>query len=235
MIGIIGAMQVEIAGLKDKMEIKETKQIAGISFYSGTIHGVDCVLACCSPGKVNAAVCAQCMILEYHPSLVINSGVAGGIGEGVHMGDLVVAESVVQHDMDTSALGDPKGYVSGPDITYFPASAPVVEAILKAAVPIYAGGTHQGIIATGDQFIGSNQKLMEIRKDFGAICCEMEGGSIGHTCYLNQVPFAVIRTISDNGNDDAAMDFLQFSKEAAEKSTRLLYDILPALDTGLKS
>lgn len=230
MIGIIGAMPIEIADLKERMEIARERVIAGITFYQGDIHGVPCVLACCSPGKVNAAACTQAMILAWSPSLIVNSGVAGGIGKDVHMGDLVIAERVVQHDMDTSALGDPKGYLSGINQIFLPADKAASGVIREAARRYYQGTIHMGVIATGDQFVSSNQKLEDISRDFGAIACEMEGGSIGHVCVLNKIPFCVIRTISDNGNDEAAVDFTQFSDEAARKSTALLYDILPELN-----
>ena len=229
MIGIIGAMPIEIADLKERMDIASERVIAGITFYQGDIHGAPCVLACCSPGKVNAAACTQAMIMAWAPSLVINSGVAGGIGRDVRMGDLVIAESVVQHDMDTSALGDQKGYISGINQIYLPADKAASGVIREAARRYYDGAIHTGIIASGDQFISSNRKLEELSGEFGAVACEMEGGSIGHVCVLNRTPFCVLRTISDNGNDDAAVDFTQFAKTAAEKSTALLYDILPEL------
>lgn len=229
MIGIIGAMPIEIEDLKQKMEDKNGRVIAGMTFYQGKIHGVPCVLACCSPGKVNAAACAQAMAMAYAPSLIINSGVAGGIGREVHMGDLVIAERVVQHDIDTSALDEQIGLIPGINRVFLSADKTAANLIREAAKRHYQGAIHMGIIATGDQLVSSNQRLEAISREFGAIACEMEGGSIGQVCVLNKIPFCVIRTISDNGNDEAAMDFTQFSDEAAKKSTALLYDILPEL------
>ncbi len=222
-------MPVEIAGLLEQMEHKTARRMAGMDFYTGEISGVPCAVSCCWPGKVNAAACAQAMITVFGPALVINSGVAGGIGESVQQGDLVLAERLVEHDMDTTATGEPKGFVTGPELVYFPADARALAALREAAAPIYPGGVHVGTVATGDQFIGSNQKMEALRAEFGAIACEMEGAAVAHVCYLNGVPCAVLRTISDNGDDNAAFDFEAFAGEAAAKSTRLLAQLLPRL------
>ena len=230
MIGIIGAMEIEISGLREQMENRQTEHISGIRFDWGTIHGVLCAVAVCGPGKVNAAVCAQAMVMRFHPRLLINSGVAGGIGENVQIGDVVIATAVVQHDMDTSPLGDPVGLIPGLHLTEIPADEQASQILADHAQKIYQGGVFRGIIATGDQFMSDRNKIAAIAEQFHAMACEMEGGSIGQVCYMNKTPFTVLRAISDNGNDDAVLDYPKFAKEAADRSIALLSEALPLLD-----
>ena len=229
MIGIIGAMQMEVEHLKKELQDSHVRTIASIAFHQGTLNGIPCVVAQCSPGKVNAAVCAQIMILSYHTDLIINTGVAGGIGAGIEIGDLVIATAVVEHDMDTTSLGDAMGLISGLNQVEIATDPALTEKIAEEAASCYGAPVHKGIIATGDQFISANTKLEWIAKTFHAICCEMEGGSIGHVCAMNHIPFAVIRAISDNGNDNATVDFAQFAVSAAEKGAKFLYHLMPKL------
>lgn len=221
MIGIIAAMDVEIEGIRARLAEPDVRTVSGIAYISGKLLGKDCVIARCGVGKVNAAVCTQTMILLYHPDFIINTGAAGGIGEDIRIGDIVVADYVVQHDMDTTALGDEKGLISGPDIVKIPCAKDLMEKIQQAAKSLDVR-VHVGTVATGDQFIGSADKLKGISEDFGASACEMEGASIGQVCYLNGVAFGIIRAISDNADSTAHMDFPQFVKMAAEQSVRLL-------------
>ena len=229
MIGIIGAMDIEVQGLKDRMKNLVTETVGSIEFSTGILHGVECVVARCGIGKVNAAMCAQTMILRYSPSAIINTGVAGGIGRGISIGHIVVAKNVVQHDMDTTAVGDPKGFLSGLDLVAIPCSEKLIEEILRAAEDSDGPACHIGTIATGDQFIHEQGALEKIRETFGASACEMEGGSIGQVCYINKVPFTVVRAISDNANDDAHMDYPKFLKIAVKKSFELLTELMPLL------
>lgn len=229
MIGIIGAMQVEVEDLLAEMQDSRDETVSGIDFYSGTLSGVPCVVAQSGIGKVAAAVCAQTMLLRYQPKVLLCEGVAGGIGSEVHIGDLVVATALVQHDMDTTALGDPAGYISGLGKVELPVPAALVRCIAACAREFYDGHVCQGIIATGDQFIADNQKMHSIAGAFGAIACEMEGGAIAQACCMAGVAYAVLRTISDNGDDDASVDFPTFAAETAHKNTALLLKLLPQL------
>ena len=222
MIGIIGAMDMEVNGLKERMQNAEVETIGTIDFYKGTIQGVPCVVARSGVGKVNAAICAQIMALVYRPKAIINTGVAGGIGKGVSVGDVVVSRGLVQHDMDTSAVGDPKGFISGINLITIPATEKLVNLVVEKAKHTYQGAVHIGIIATGDQFIGQSDQ-------FQAIACEMEGGSIAQVCYMNGIDFVVIRAISDNADEAANISFEQFAAMAAEKSIQLLCEVLPVL------
>ena len=205
-IGIIGAMEVEVNSIIAKLGGDESDSVAGLVFHRGELEGVPVVVAECGPGKVNAAVCAQIMILNYKPRLVINTGVAGGVD--VKIGDLVAAECCVQHDFDTTAMGDPLG-------TLFIRREGESEDILK--LPCDAGA-----IATGDIFVADKEKNRWLGEKFGARAVEMEGGSIAQVCYMNNIPCAVLRAISDSANDDSPVDFPSFAKETAEKSAQLL-------------
>lgn len=225
MIGIIGAMQIEIESLKDKMESLKIESFSGIEYNIGKINGVKCVCAVSGVGKVNAAVCTQTMILKYNPSAIINTGVAGGIAPGMRVGDIAIAEDVMQHDMDTSAVGDAKGMISGINIVKIPCNKNIIEKIENFLV--LSNTTFQkGTIATGDQFINNSEKLKEIRREYNAIACEMEGGSIGQVCYINNVEFAVIRAISDTADNDATVSYNKFAKQAADLSSSIVINII---------
>ena len=231
MIGIIGAMAVEVEGLIAAMENKSPETVSRMTFWRGTLAGVECVVAQCGAGKVNSAVCAQTMILRYGASPIINTGVAGGVGSrAVRIGDLVVAEGVTQHDYDTTPIDGDKGRdlpILGRSV--LETDAHVSGLLADCAREVYNGNVHRGLIATGDQFIGGKERLHAIAERTGAIACEMEGGSIGQACALADVPFAVLRAISDNADDNAVDDFPKFAKESAEKSVALLQEALPRL------
>ena len=231
MIGIIGAMAVEVEGLIAAMENKSPETVSRMTFWRGTLAGVECVVAQCGAGKVNSAVCAQTMILRYGASPIINTGVAGGVGSrAVRIGDLVVAEGVTQHDYDTTPIDGDKGRdipILGRSV--LETAARVSGLLADCAREVYDGNVHRGLIATGDQFIGGKERLHAIAERTGAIACEMEGGSIGQACALADVPFAVLRAISDNADDNAVDDFPKFAKESAEKSVALLLEALPRL------
>ena len=228
MIGIIGAMALETDAIIAEMKNKEETLISGIRFVKGEWQGREVVVATCGVGKVFAALCAQTMILQYHPKMIINTGVAGALSKNLHILDVAIAEGVVQHDMDTSPLGDPPGLLSGINQVVLPADKKMAAAMERAAEALSIH-TERGIIASGDQFIAEDAQRDRIRSLFGAICCEMEGGSIGHVCYLNEVPFAVLRAISDGDEGDATMDYPTFAKKAAARSVEILKNAISTL------
>jgi adenosylhomocysteine nucleosidase len=229
MIGIIGAMRVEVEELIGIMTKEREETISGVTYHIGKICGRECVVAQCGVGKVAAAICAQTMILKYQPQMLINVGVAGGIGDNIHIGDIVISNGLVQHDMDTTAVGDEKGLISGLNLVEIPASNILVGLVSETAAKVYGKGVHTGIIATGDQFVSEAAKLNQIADEFGASACEMEGASIAQVCYSNNVAFVVIRAISDNANEDASVDFLEFATFSAHKLTELISELLPKL------
>lgn len=231
MVGIIGAMDIEVKDLIIHMENKKEETVSKIKFYTGKINGIECVAAQCGIGKVAAAMCAQTMILKYHTKAVVNVGVAGGIGKNVHIGDIVVSDYAVQHDMDTSALGDPAGMISGINIIKIPASEKLVQLASEKAKKIYGPEkVHTSTVATGDQFISGAEKLKKIASDFGASACEMEGGSIAQVCYINKTDFVILRAISDNADEKADADFNSFAEKSAKETARLIIDMLPEIE-----
>jgi len=179
-------------------------------------------VAKCGVGKVFAAICAQTMILKYSPALIINTGVAGSLSPNLSVLDVAVGSGVIQHDMDTSAIGDPVGLISGINMVNIPTDK---AASFDIALCIKKLGLHtiRGAIASGDQFIGSEGAKNKILENFPeCVACEMEGAAIGQTCHVSDVPFAVIRAISDNANSNGHMDFPTFAKLAAENSTKAI-------------
>ena len=225
-LGIIGAMQIEIENLKPSIEKPRFETISGVDFISGEINGVEVVAAVSGIGKVFAAICTEIMILHFGVDHVINIGVAGSLVKALKVLDVAVADSAVQHDMNTTALGDPAGLVSGINIVNFPADEKLKKAVCEVldAKGIY----HQtGVIASGDLFVDTDKQRQNIRMKFDAIAADMEGGSIAHTCYVNNVPFTLIRSISDA--DGSAMDYNTFAGKAAEQSISIVLDVIAKL------
>lgn len=220
-IGIIGAMSVEVLAFKNKMESIQTQTVSQINFHSGHLLDKEIILSVCGIGKVNAAMCAQTMILQYKPDMIVNIGVAGGIGD-VTVFDVVIAESVVQHDFDLTPLGFGAGYIMGIEKTFFACAPHLVEKLSDAAKNLTDTHVVKGVIATGDQFINKAEDAKRIAQTFGALAGEMEGGSIGQVCYLNDVDFCVVRTISDSGDEASSLDFNQFCEVAANKSVEMI-------------
>ncbi len=222
-IGIIGAMQMEVDNLKEAMENQSTVTVSGIRFVSGTIGEMDVVAAVCGVGKVFAAICAEAMILKFNPDMIINIGVAGTLTKDLGVLDVAVASDVLQHDMDTSAIGDPVGLISGVNQIYFPADEKMCRVLCDC---LKDKGIHyvSGPIATGDVFMHDPEHKALIRERFRAVACEMEGGSIGHVCTVNNVPFAVLRAISDG--DGGALDYQTFAEQAALRSIEIVLEFI---------
>ncbi len=223
LIGIIGAMDIEVDAIIASMTEVEEKIISSVKFVRGKLFDKDVVVAKCGIGKVFAAICAQTMILEYAPSVIINTGVAGSLVKGFNVLDVAVATSVVQHDMDTSAIGDPKGLISGINIVFIDTCKEVSNALKTAAVSVRYN-VKEGVIASGDKFMADADEKIAINKQFNAIACEMEGASIGQVCYVNGVSFGILRAISDG--DGAEMDYMTFAPKAAEQSTNIVKEFI---------
>ncbi len=221
MIGIIGAMAVEIQSLREKMTVCETVSVSGIEFAVGTINGQDVVVAQCGVGKVYAAMCAQTMILRFAPDVVLNTGVGGALNPDLRIGDLLVAQRTVQHDMDTSALGDPVGLVSGINQIYFSCDERAVM-LTKTAADAQGVRCMTGTVASGDQFVCAAEQKQRIVSQFGADVCEMEGAAIGHVCTVNHTPFVVIRAVSDQADGGAPADFPAFAALAAKTAAAVV-------------
>lgn len=220
MLGIIGAMDKETEKLFARMTDTEEFTCGYSRFTKGLLEGVPCVVARCGIGKVHAAVCAQIMLIKYPVTAVLNIGVAGALDDTLKIADCVIASGEVQHDIDTSPIGDPVGLISGPNIIEVPCDT-ALTARLQQAAEALSMHTLTAAIATGDQFICGAERKRALGKAFNAAACDMEGGAIAQVCYENQIPYAAYRTISDTVEDSGTAYFIN-AQHAADQSVRLL-------------
>lgn len=225
MIGIIGAMDTEVDNIKTQVKNKALSTVAGVDFVCGFIDDVNVCVAKCSPGKVNAALCTQAMIDNFDIDMIINVGVACSLSEDVIIKNVVIASDVCEYDIDITALGEPKGFINGLNVIKVKTDGKISEQLARIAIN-HGEKIHRGTIASGDTFIADNELKKTLSTEFGAICGEMEGGAIGHTCAANNVPFAVLRSISDGGNENAQLDYPTFKKIAAEISTAIILEFI---------
>ena len=228
MIGIIGAMDIEVNSFKELMTDKKTETISGIEYVSGKLWDKTVVIAVSGVGKVNAAICTQTMCLKYSPEFIINSGVAGGLEKSLNICDVVVASAVIQHDMDTSPLGDPVGFISGINIVDIPCDTNISNTLFDASTE---NGIHtlMGKIVSGDQFINSSEKKKYLVDTFNAYACEMEAASVGHVAYKNNVPFCILRSISDNADGSSHLSYTEFVEAAAKNLVKVMKSFLSKL------
>ena len=230
MIGIIGAMEEEVAELKKDMQIEETVEMAGMVFCRGTLGGKDVVIVRSGIGKVNAGICTQILADLFQVDAVINTGIAGSLDARIDIGDMVISTDAVHHDMDATIFGDAIGQVPRMDTRTFPADPHLVELAVKAnekANPQIH--TFTGRVASGDQFISSGEVKARIVENFQALCTEMEGAGIAHAAYLNKVSYVIIRAISDKADNSATMDYPEFEKQAIAHSVALVKELLPMI------
>ena len=226
-IGIIGAMSVEIEALIAELEDRSSETVSGVEFNTGSLFGKKIVVARCGVGKVFAAICAEAMILRYSPALLVNTGVGGALAGDLRPTDTVVAETLLQHDMDTSPLGDPKGLISGINRIYFDTDKRAAEIVLAAAERLGIRA-RLGRVASGDRFVADRADKERIVAEFSADVCEMEGGAIAHTAFVNNTPFLVVRAISDSADGAADMDYPTFLPIAAKNSAALTRELIKA-------
>lgn len=230
-VGIIGAMNSEVELLLAEMKSRENKQIAGVAFSQGFVRGKPVVIAQCGVGKVTAAICAQAMIDHYGVSHLINTGVAGGLYRELSVGDLVVATNTIEHDFDCTKLGDAKGYVFiGEDNTKptrIPADPEMGKRFSQAAETILTENKFfMGTIVSGDIFVDDSTLKKELVESYDAYAAEMEGAAIARVAYANEVPFVVVRSISDLAEKGANMSFAEFEKKAAAVSSAIVLTML---------
>lgn len=224
-IGVIGAMDIEVDFLKESLSDIETRTISDITFCVGSFKerkDVKIVVAKSGIGKVNAAMCTQTMILQFNVEKIINIGVGGALSGDLHVYDVVVADKLCQHDMDTSPIGDPVGLISGINMIYIPTDEEMTKKI-ETSLQKIAGGYKKGTIATGDIFVDTKEQRERIATTFDAISADMESCSIAQVCYINKIPVAVIRAISDA---DGAVDYMSFAQKAARISIDVVSDYI---------
>ena len=223
MIGIIGAMEDEVAQLKKNMEIEETTEVASLSFCRGKLSGKEVVVVRSGIGKVNAAICTQILVDQFHVDVIINTGIAGSLDAEIDIGDIVISTDAVEHDMDASIFGDPIGQIPQMDTFSFPADESLVklakEVNEKANPDVH---TWIGRFVIGDQFVSSGEKKEQLIRVFDAKCTEMEGAAIAHAAYLNKISCVIIRAISDKADNSAVVDYPAFEAAAIRHSVRLI-------------
>ncbi len=228
-IGIIGAMETEVASLIGALENPVKETYSGTDFHTGTLDGTPVVIARCGIGKVAAAVTAEAMILRYAPDLLLNTGVGGSLTKDLTVGDLAVSAFAVEYDMDTSPLGDPIGYLSGIGQIRLAADGAAADCLLSAAKD---AGLHavRGGIASGDRFVASVEEKKRILSHFpDAVVCEMEGAAVAHTAFLNGTPFVIVRAVSDSADGQSDTDYPTFVAAAAARCAALVRAALPVL------
>ena len=223
-IGILGAMDSEVDALISNLLFKRKEVVGSITFYIGYIGKRRVAIAKCGIGKVFAALAAEAMIIMYQPDLIVNTGVGGALRTGISVCDCLVADKLVQHDMDTSPLGDPKGLISGINMIYFETDKRAME-IVRSACSKFGIRCHTGTIASGDAFVSTKEQKDRIRKEFDASVCEMEGAAIAQVAYVNKTPCCVIRAVSDSADEGSSMDYQKFLPIAARNSTAITLEL----------
>ncbi|MBR0415327.1 MAG: 5'-methylthioadenosine/adenosylhomocysteine nucleosidase [Clostridia bacterium] len=222
-IGIIGAMDSEVNSLKKAAKITKTTKIADMEFCEGTLGEKNVVIVKCGMGKVNAGICAHTLINDFACTKIINTGVAGSLDNQIDIGDIVVSVDAVQHDFTVEAIGFQKGEIPYTGLSAFPADEALRTAAVKA-VKESAPDVHvfEGRVCSGDQFISTKQQRDTIIKNFGGMCCEMEGAAIAQSCYLNNTPYVVIRAISDKPDETQAVEYKEFEATAAAHCAKIV-------------
>lgn len=226
-IGIIGAMEEEVLALKEKLVIKEIRSIASLEFYIGTLSSKEVVLVRAGIGKVNAAICAQLLIDCFHVDVIINTGVAGALSDELEIGDIVISSDAVQHDMDATGFGYDRGIIPRMEESFFKADKKMIHIAEKASEVLSINiNVYTKRIVSGDQFISDPIAKKELVKLFDGFCTEMEGAAIAQVCYVNKIPFVIIRSISDKADDSAEINFSKFTIMAAANSCKMIEKIL---------
>ena len=223
MLGIIGAMDEEVAEIKEKMTAVTVRTIAGMDFFEGQLSGRGAVVVRSGIGKVNAGMCVQILADCFHVTAVINTGIAGSLRNEINIGDIVVSYDAVQHDMDASGFGYKEGQIPRVDTFAFKADEGLVKLALQCNAQVNPDiQAFTGRVVSGDQFISNKEKKKWLAETFGASCTEMEGAAVAQAAYLNNIPYLVIRAISDKADDSAGMDYEVFEAQAIRHSVNLL-------------
>lgn len=231
MLGIIGAMDREVAQLKSEMENPEITTVAGMEFYKGFIHGKEIVVVQSGIGKVNAGICVQILADRFQVSGIVNTGIAGSLNAQIDIGDVVLSTDAVQHDMDLSAWGYAVGQIPHAGVFAFPADEKLRKIAKEYCLKVNPDTkVFEGRVVTGDQFISDKGKKQWLIDTFQGFCTEMEGGAIAQAAYMNHIPYLIIRVISDKADDSADTVSLDFESMACERSSRLTYALIAAFE-----
>lgn len=227
MIGIIGAMEEEVAQLKEKMGGVQVSERAGMSFFCGSLSGRDVCVVRSGVGKVNAALCAQILIDDFGVTAIINTGIAGSLDARIDIGDIVISTDAIQYDVHAEVWGYAPGQIPRMPTTAFPASdklCGLAEEVCREILPEI--GCHRGRVLTGDSFVSDDAVKAKIMELYGGSCVEMEGAAIAQAAHVNGVPWVVLRAISDKADHSATVDYPQFEAQAIRHSVMLLQEML---------
>lgn len=229
-IGIIGAMDEEVSRLKEKMQVSKVETKAGMEFFGGSLAGKEVVVVRSGIGKVNAGICTQILVDDFQVDAVINTGVAGSLKNEINIGDIVLSEDTLQHDMDATGFGYEPGIIPRMDSSLFVADKKLIDTARKVNEQVNPDiSTFVGRVVSGDQFISDKDKKDYLVKQFSGYCTEMEGAAIAQVCYLNQIPFLIIRAISDKADNSATMDYGEFEAKAIAHTVALVTGMMEAL------
>lgn len=227
MIGIIGAMDEEVEQIVAAMSLEREETKAQMTFKAGKLSGKDVVIVRSGVGKVNAAVCTQILVDDFGVDYVINTGIAGSLKADIDIEDIVISEDVLHHDMDATGFGYALGQIPRMDTLSFPADTRLIELAKESCAKVLPQvGFHVGRVVSGDQFISDKEIKNRISGNFDGFCTEMEGAAIAQAAYLNQIPFVILRAISDKADDSAIMDYPTFEKKAIHNSVLLLRELV---------
>lgn len=229
-LGIIGAMESEVKALQEALVNKRDHQYASMSFSEGVLENVPSVVVKCGIGKVNAAMCVQILKDLFHVTHIINTGVAGALHPDLNIGDIVISTEAVQHDFDLSPIGFRKAEIPPFGLVAFPADSEM-QTIAHTAVENAKLGISvmSGRICSGDQFIAGNEQKQKITSMFGGLCAEMEGASIAQACCANELPFVILRAISDRADDSGGVSFSVFEAQAAKNCIQIVLQMTSLL------
>lgn len=221
-IAIITATDQEITAVKNKFENINEHKLRDLTYYEGILNSKEYIIIKAGIGKVNAARTTQMLIDTFDIEYIINVGVAGSLNDSLEIGDIVIGRDLVQHDFDTTAFGDEKGYITGAG-KIFTSDEKLIEKYRKCGTQSKQEyNVIVGTIASGDIFCTEKWMKEKIRNKFGADCVEMEGAAIAQVCTLNKVPFIVLRSISDKPNGSNQMDYNQFVDMASARIADLV-------------
>lgn len=226
-LGIIGAMEQEIAALKETMEVQSVTTKANMDFYDGLLEGMPVVVVRSGIGKVNAAICVQVLADIFHATHIINTGIAGSLNAKLDIGDILISQKAIQHDVDATIFGYSLGQIPGFETREFLADSTMSD-IADAACSRANPDVHimKGCVVSGDQFISSAAVKEHLITEFKGDCAEMEGASIAQAATLNGLPFIIIRAISDKADGSAQMDYPTFERQAAEHCAKMVCEFV---------
>lgn len=229
-LGIIGAMEEEVSTFIEAMVINKKEFKAAMTFYEGVLQGKDVVVVRSGIGKVNMAACTQILIDDFHVNAVINTGIAGGLLKDIQVGDIVISDEAMHHDVDATEFGYKLGMIPQMDCSIFKADQHLMDITKEVCKEVNPDiGCFTGRVVSGDQFISDNETKHYIIDNFDGACTEMEGAAMAQVAYLNEIPFLIVRAISDKADDEATVSYEEFESAAIKHMVRLVLGVLDKL------